>query len=72
MIKLASLILFMLIQRRLGQETGSGVGLNTTNTYQNHADLIPNVYRVYWNASNTSPEFNAEVHCKTTGWVGFG
>ena len=41
-----------------------------TSTYANYAELLPNVYRFYWNFTDTS--LTGEVHVKTSGWVGFG
>ena len=41
-----------------------------TGNYSNFVDLVPGIFRVYWNTSATN--ITAEIHCKTPGWVGFG
>lgn len=41
-----------------------------TGDYTNMAELIPSVYYIYWNFTQTS--ITGEVHVKTSGWVGFG
>jgi hypothetical protein len=41
-----------------------------TGYYANFVDLIPGIYRLYWNVSSTN--ITAEIHCQTSGWVGFG
>jgi hypothetical protein len=42
-----------------------------TDKYAYYSDLVTGgVYRLYWNY--TSTDFIAEVHVKTSGWVGFG
>ena len=41
-----------------------------TGYYSNSFDLIPGIYRVYWNI--TGSNVTVEIHCKTAGWVGFG
>lgn len=42
-----------------------------TGYYLNMIDLMPNgQYRLYWNYTTT--DIIAEIHVRTTGWVGFG
>ena len=41
-----------------------------TGYYTNYLELMPSVYRFYWNFTQTS--ITGEVHVKTSGWVGFG
>lgn len=41
-----------------------------TGLYSNSMDLIPGVYRFYWNVTNTT--IIGEIHCRTSGWIGFG
>ena len=41
-----------------------------TGIYTNQAELIPYIYYIYWNFTQTS--ITGEVHVKTSGWVGFG
>ncbi|RNA32042.1 DBH-like monooxygenase 2 -like protein [Brachionus plicatilis] len=41
-----------------------------SENYANIFQLIPGVYNLYWNY--TDSEITFEVHCKTSGWVGFG
>jgi hypothetical protein len=42
-----------------------------TDNYANYQDLVDEgAYRLYWNY--TSTDFIAEIHVRTTGWVGFG
>lgn len=41
-----------------------------TAYYTSWVDLVPDIYRVYWNVSDTN--LTAEIHVKTNGWVGFG
>jgi hypothetical protein len=42
-----------------------------TGFYSNYADLVQQgQYRLYWN--HTQTELIGEIHCRTTGWVGFG
>jgi hypothetical protein len=41
-----------------------------TGIYANYIDLIDGIYRLYWNY--TATDFIGEIHCKTSGWVGFG
>lgn len=41
-----------------------------TGYYQNYIDLVPGIYRLYYNV--TATKFTGEVHCETSGWVGFG
>lgn len=38
--------------------------------YQYDLSLIPGVYKIYWNYTDT--DVVIEIHCKTNGWVGFG
>ena len=38
--------------------------------YENYAELEKNIYHLYWNISDDF--LIAEIHVKTTGWVGFG
>ena len=51
---------------------------NPTDKYQNYIDLVPGVFRFYWNltkdSKNTSQpgDLIGEIHCKTLGWMGFG
>lgn len=46
-----------------------------TANYTNFVDLVPSVYRFYWNltagASNSS-KLVGELHCRTHGWLAFG
>ena len=39
-------------------------------SYVNSIDLVEGVYRFMWNT--TDKELIGEIHCRTTGWVGFG
>jgi len=32
----------------------------------------PNLYRVFWKLVENEKSIQFEIHCKTTGWVGFG
>jgi hypothetical protein len=41
-----------------------------TGYYANSVDLIPGIYRLFWNVSES--DIIAEIHCQTTGWVAFG
>lgn len=41
-----------------------------TGYYTSFLELLPSVYRFYWNFTQTS--ITGEVHVKTGGWVGFG
>ena len=41
-----------------------------TAYYSNFVDLIDGIYRFYWNFTDT--DITGEIHCKTSGWVGFG
>ena len=42
-----------------------------TAYYNNYIDLALNgQYRFYWNF--TSTDLIGEIHCRTSGWVGFG
>lgn len=41
-----------------------------TEEYANQIDLVPGVYRVYWNVTETN--LTAEVHVRTKSWIGFG
>lgn len=52
----------------------SGPVFNSTPTasYANEYELIPGVYKVFWNITNNELNFTAEIHVKTQGWVGFG
>lgn len=45
---------------------------NSTSTayYENQVDLIPGIYRFYWNY--TGGAIIGEIQCQTLGWVGFG
>ena len=49
---------------------------NPTDRYQNYIDLVPGVYRFYWNVTkdnkNSPVDIIGEIHCKTLGWMGFG
>ncbi|CAF0973616.1 unnamed protein product, partial [Brachionus calyciflorus] len=42
----------------------------STEFYTNSEELIPGVYKIYWNY--TKDDITAEIHCKSCGWVGFG
>ena len=41
-----------------------------TGIYSNYVDLMPGIFRLYWNVTDSN--LTAEIHCQTEGWVGFG
>lgn len=41
-----------------------------TAYYTSSLVFVPNIYKIYWNASSTS--ITAEIAVQTLGWVGFG
>lgn len=51
---------------------------NATDVYKNYVDLVPGIYRLYWNLTKSangninSSELIGELHCRTQGWMGFG
>lgn len=54
-------------------------GSKPVDVYQNFVDLVPGLFRFFWNVTKANATLNitqdvliGEMHCKTLGWVGFG
>lgn len=46
-----------------------------TSVYANQIDLVPGIYRFYWNLTNESEndsDLIGELHLRSHGWMGFG
>lgn len=63
-------------QSDTGNETESLFKGTPTDKFANYIDLVPGIYRFYWNLTKSedgnSTELIGEIQCRTLGWMGFG
>ena len=48
----------------------SEIKSESTSFYMNSFDLVPNLYKIYWNS--TQEKFIIEIHLRINGWFAFG
>lgn len=48
----------------------SEVQTTPTGFYMNNFDVVPNIYKIFWNS--TDDKFIAEIHVRNKKWFSFG